>query len=131
MAAVTALVGLENPLLWGTIVTLLSFAPYAGSFITAIILTLAGMLTFDSLPMAFVAPGVFLFLMFLYGNFLIPVIIGNRLSLNPVSIFLAIVFWGWLWGIAGALLAVPILASFKIICDRFDSLKPIAEFLSP
>jgi predicted PurR-regulated permease PerM len=131
MASIAALVGLENPFLWGTIVTLLSFAPYAGSSITAIILTFAGMLTFDSLLWALIAPSVFLVLMFIYGNFLIPVFLGNRLSLNPVSIFLAIVFWGWLWGIAGALLAVPILASFKIICDRFDALKPVAEFLSP
>lgn len=131
MGIVTALVGLENPILWGALVALFSFAPYAGPTLTAIMLTLIGMLTFDSLSWALIAPGVFLVLMFIYGNFLIPVTLGNRLSLNPVAIFLAIVFWGWLWGIPGALLAVPILASVKIICDRFQSLKPIAEFLSP
>ncbi len=131
MGFVSALVGLENPILWGVLVALLSFAPYVGSMIMAAIFTFVGMMTFDSLAWALIAPGVYLILVFINGNFLIPVAIGSRLSLNPVAIFLAIVFWGWLWGIPGALLAVPILASSKIICDRFQSLKPVAEFLSP
>ena len=131
MGVVAALLGLPNPILWGALVTLLSFAPYAGSSLTAIILTLVGMMHFDSLFQALVAPGVFLILIFFYGNVLIPYTLGRRLSLSPVAIFLAIVFWGWLWGIPGALLAVPILASFKIVCDRFPSLRNISEFLSP
>jgi predicted PurR-regulated permease PerM len=131
MGVVAALLGLPNPILWGALVTLLSFAPYAGSSLTAIILTLVGMMHFDSLFQALLAPAVFLVLVFLYGNVLIPYTLGRRLSLSPVAIFLAIVFWGWLWGIPGALLAVPILASFKIVCDRFPSLRNISEFLSP
>lgn len=131
MGVVAALLGLPNPILWGALVTLLSFAPYAGSSLTAIILTLVGMMHFDSLFQALVAPAVFLILIFFYGNVLIPYTLGRRLSLSPVAIFLAIVFWGWLWGIPGALLAVPILASFKIVCESFPSLRNISEFLSP
>jgi len=131
MGIVAALIGLPNPMLWGGLVALLSFAPYAGTTLAAVILTIIGLMTFDGLLWALIAPGIFLVLMFIYGNFMIPLVLGNRLSLSAVAIFLAIVFWGWLWGVAGALLAVPILASFKIICDRFVSLKPIADFLSP
>jgi len=131
MALVAWAIGLPNPVLWGGLTALLSFAPYAGTTLAAIILTVVGMMTFDSLLWALIAPGIFVVLMFIYGNFLIPMTLGNRLSLSAVAIFIAIVFWGWLWGIAGALLAVPILASVKIICRRFQSLRPIAEFLSP
>jgi predicted PurR-regulated permease PerM len=131
MGVVAALLGLPNPILWSALVMLLSFAPYAGSSLTAIILTMVGMLHFDALLHALIAPAIFLILIFLYGNVLIPYTLGRRLSLSPVAIFLAIIFWGWLWGIPGALLAVPILASFKIVCDRFPSLRNISEFLSP
>ena len=60
-----------------------------------------------------------------------PAILGRQLLLSPVAIFIAIIFWGWLWGVIGALLAVPLLASIKIICERFEPLRPIAEFLTP
>ena len=64
-------------------------------------------------------------------NVVSPQIWGKRLALNPVAIFIAIIFWGWMWGMAGALLAVPLLASFKIVAGRVSTLRPAAEFLSP
>lgn len=131
MGVVLAIMGIDTPVFWGVLVFFLAFAPYAGSTITFALLAVVGMMTFDGLGQALVAPIIYVVLMFIYGNFLIPYAVGNRLSLNPVAIFVAIVFWGWLWGIAGALLAVPILASFKIIADRFDSLRPVSKFLSP
>ena len=63
-------------------------------------------------------------------NFISPYVVGRRLVLNPVIVFLAVMFWGWLWGIPGVLLAVPITVSIKIICDHTEMLAPIAEFLS-
>jgi predicted PurR-regulated permease PerM len=63
------------------------------------------------------------------GCVVTPVLLGRRLILNPVVIFLGLVFWGWLWGIAGMLLAVPLLAIFKIFCDHIKPLEPVGEFL--
>ncbi len=70
-------------------------------------------------------------MLLLVQNLVSPYIWGRRLSLNPVAIFISIILWGWMWGMAGALLAVPLLASFKIVADRVGALRPTAEFLSP
>jgi predicted PurR-regulated permease PerM len=74
-------------------------------------------------------PASYLGLSIIEGNFINPWIVGRRLTLNPVVIFLGLTFWGWLWGIPGALLAVPMLAMFKIFCDHIEPLAPIGEFL--
>jgi predicted PurR-regulated permease PerM len=68
---------------------------------------------------------------FLEGNFVTPLVLGRRLTLNPVVIFVGLLFWFFLWGIPGALLAVPILAILKIVCDHVDTLAPIGEFVGP
>jgi hypothetical protein len=74
---------------------------------------------------------VYLVVSFLEGNFVTPLVLGRRLTLNPVVIFVGLLFWFFLWGIPGALLAVPILAVFKIVCDHVDTLAPIGEFFGP
>jgi predicted PurR-regulated permease PerM len=130
VAITTAAVGLPNPLLWGVLTIVLSFAPYIGEAMIAVILAAVGMLTFDRLADAAVAPAVYLVIM-TATHAIVPILLSRRLSLNPVAIFVAIILWGWMWGIPGALLAVPLLASFKIICERFEPLQPIAEFLAP
>lgn len=130
VAITTAAVGLPNPLLWGVLTIVLSFAPYIGEAMIAVILAAVGMLTFDRLGDAIVAPAAYLVVM-TATHAIVPILLSRRLSLNPVAIFVAIILWGWMWGIPGALLAVPLLASFKIICERFEPLQPIAEFLAP
>ncbi len=130
MAAVTALLGIPNPLLWGALVAVLNFVPYLGAITSMAILAMAGMQTFDSLPLALAAPVILLILAGLAGEVVTPFVLGRGLLLNPVAIFLAILLWGWLWGLVGVLLAVPLLASFKIICERVEPLHPIAEFLT-
>ncbi len=123
--------GMENPVLWAVVVTLLSYAPLVGSAVISLILGFVGLLSFSELPYALLPVGTYLILMFVIMNVLLPYSLGNRLTLSPLAIFVSIVFWGWMWGVVGALVAVPLLAAFKIICDRVDSLQPVSEFLSP
>jgi predicted PurR-regulated permease PerM len=80
--------------------------------------------------MALAAPAVLLVLVGLAAEVITPMVLGRGLLLNPVAIFIAIMLWGWLWGIIGVLLAVPLLASFKIICERVEPLHGVAEFLT-
>ncbi|MGH7549573.1 MAG: AI-2E family transporter [Gemmatimonadota bacterium] len=121
--------GMPNPVLWGVAAGLMNFVPYLGAVATLGMITLVSLLTFEDIGRALVAPGTYLGLNALEGYLITPMLLGRRLLLNPVVIFLGIIFWGWLWGIPGALLAVPILATFKIFCDHIEPLSPIGEFL--
>ena len=123
--------GLENALLWGAVTAILSFAPYVGPVVILVLLTMASLASLSSLTAALALPAIYLCVLLLVQNLVSPYIWGRRLSLNPVAIFISIIFWGWMWGMAGALLAVPLLASFKIVADRVGALHPAAEFLSP
>lgn len=131
VALAMAFLNVPNPLLWGAMVALLNFAPYVGAAVNLLVLTVVGMVTFDSLSQSLLVPGVMAVLTIFAGQLILPAVLGRRLLLSPVAIFIAIMVWGWLWGIAGALLAVPLLASCKIICERIAPLRPIAEFLTP
>lgn len=131
VGAVCWAIGLPNPILWGVIVALLSYAPLVGSAVIGMILTFVGLLSFSEIWIALLPVGTYLVVMFCVMNIALPRILGNRLTLSPLAIFLSIVFWGWMWGVVGALVAVPLLATFKIVSDRVDSLQPVSEFLSP
>ena len=130
MGLVTAVLGISNPLLWGTLVAILNFIPYIGSVASMIILTMVGFMSFDSVPMALAAPASMLALSALSAEIVTPLVLGRALRLNPVAIFIAILFWGWMWGIVGVLLAVPLLATVKIVCERLEPLASIAKFLT-
>lgn len=123
--------GLENALLWGAVTAILSFAPYVGPVVILVLLTMASLASLSSLTAALALPAIYICVLLLVQNLVSPYIWGRRLSLNPVAIFISIILWGWMWGMAGALLAVPLLASFKIVADRVGALHPAAEFLSP
>ena len=131
MAIVTALLGFPNPLLWGALVAVLNFVPYVGAITSIAMLAMVGLQSFDSVPQALAAPAILGGFVMISAEVVTPYVLGRGLLLNPVAIFIAIVLWGWLWGIVGVLLAVPLLASFKIICERIEPLNPIAEFLTP
>ncbi|HEV8122862.1 MAG TPA: AI-2E family transporter [Gemmatimonadales bacterium] len=122
------LIGLPNPTLWGIVGGLLNFVPYIGGLVAVIVLTLAGMATFERTGAALL-PGIIYFVLTNVESFVTPYILGKRLSLNPVVVFIAVLFWGWMWGIAGALLAVPIMATTKLVCDRIKSLASVGEML--
>jgi predicted PurR-regulated permease PerM len=124
------LLGLPNPVMWGVMVATLNFVPYLGALTGIICMTIGAILSFDSLGYALIFPAVYLGFGTLEGNFITPWVMGRSLTLNPVLILLSLVFWGWMWGIAGVILAVPILAAFKIFCAHIKPMEPLAEFLS-
>ncbi|HEU4828909.1 MAG TPA: AI-2E family transporter [Gemmatimonadales bacterium] len=123
------LCGLPNPVLWGVLAGLLNFMPYVGAVITVGIIALASVVSFDTLGQAAIPPLVFFGINMLEGNLITPMIVGNRLSLNTVALFIGMTFWWFVWGIPGALMAVPMMATIKIFCDHFEPLKPVGEFL--
>lgn len=129
VSAAMYLLGLPNPILWGVLAGLLNFVPYLGALAMVVILAVVGLLTFDDLGRAMLVPGAFFVLNLLEAYILTPIVLGRRLMLNTVVIFVGIIFWGWIWGIPGAILAVPILAAFKILCDHIKPLRPVGEFL--
>ncbi|PYI89818.1 MAG: hypothetical protein DMF03_06680 [Verrucomicrobia bacterium] len=124
------LLGLRNPVMWGVMVAVLNFVPYVGALTGIICMTVGAVLSFGSFGYALLFPAVYLAYGTLEGNLVTPWVMGRSLTLNPVIILLSLTFWGWMWGIAGIILAVPILAAFKIFCAHIERLAPIAEFLS-
>jgi predicted PurR-regulated permease PerM len=129
VAGVLWLLGMPNVLLWGALVALFEFVPYLGALAAVIVFTVAGLTTFDEVPRALLIPGSFLAINLLQANLVTPMLLGHRLTLNPVAIFIGLAFFFWIWGVPGAFLAVPLLASFKIFCDHIESLAAIGEFL--
>jgi predicted PurR-regulated permease PerM len=124
------LLGLRNPIMWGVIVAVLNFVPYLGALTGIVCMTVGAVLSFDSFSYALIFPAVYLAYGILEGSFITPWVMGRSLTLNPVIILLSLTFWGWMWGIVGVILAVPILAAFKIFCAHIKPMEPIAEFLS-
>jgi len=124
------LIGLPNAVMWGVMAMLLNFVPYLGAILGAALVFVAGLVTFDSLSQAVLAPAIYVGLNTLEAQIVTPTVLGRRLTLNSVIVFLSVGFWGWIWGIPGALMAVPFLVIFKGLCDHIDRLSAISEFLS-
>jgi predicted PurR-regulated permease PerM len=122
--------GVPNALMWGMLVAVLNFVPYFGPVAGIILLATVGLLTFDSLWQGILPPAWYLLLHLLEADFITPVVLGRRFTLNPVVIFVSLIFWTWLWGVPGALLSVPILVSVKVVCDRVPSLSSVSELLT-
>ena len=129
VAGVMYLWGMPNPALWGALVVLLEFIPYLGALAMVVILGVAALTTFDSIPHALLVPASFLLINLIQGNVVSPLLLGHRLSLNPVALFIGLAFWFWIWGVAGAFIAVPLMATLKILCDHIESLASVGEFL--
>ncbi len=121
--------GMPNPLLWGAVAAVLNFVPFVGPLTGVGIVFAAAMLTYGSFGAALAPPAVYLFLHGLEGSFLTPLILSRRFTLNPVVVMLGLIFWGWIWGIPGALLAMPLLVILKIVCDHVESMSLLGEFL--
>ena len=124
------LLGLPNPIMWGALVAVLNFVPYLGAMTGIACMTIGAVLSYDTLGYALVFPAVYFAIATIEGNFITPYVMGRSLTLNPVIILLSLTFWGWMWGIVGIVLAVPILAAFKIFCAHVEEMEPVAEFLS-
>jgi predicted PurR-regulated permease PerM len=124
------LLGMPNPYLWGAMAAVLNFIPLIGALLGVGIVGLVALLTFSTTAAMLLPPIIYLLLTSLEGQLVTPAVVARRLSLNPVVVFLALISWTWLWGIAGALLAVPLLATFKICCDHIEALKPVGVLLA-
>jgi predicted PurR-regulated permease PerM len=124
------LLGMPNVLLWGVLVACLEFVPYLGAATATVVLGVAGLAQYDQLGHALMIPGAYLAINLVQSNLVTPMLLGHRLTLNPVAIFIGLAFFFWIWGVPGAFLAVPILATMKIVCDNIASLAAIGEFLS-
>ena len=122
--------GVPNAAMWGVLIALLNFIPYFGPVAGISLLAVVGLLTFDTLWRGLFPPAWYLLFHLLEANFITPVLLGRRFTLNPVVIFVSLIFWTWLWGVPGALLSVPILVSIKVICERLPSLSHVSELLT-
>lgn len=124
------LLHVPDPLLWGGIAAVLNYAPFIGPTLTAIALTVVGFGQFNTAALALAPPAAFLGLHLLESQLLTPHLVGRRLALDPVVVFLALIALGWMWGVAGLLLAVPLLTCAKIIAERVENGNVLATLLS-
>lgn len=124
------LIGMPNAALWGVMAGILTFLPLIGSTIGSIVVTIAALLSFDSVTYALLAPAIYILVAIAEAQIVAPILLGRNLTLNPVVIMMSMLLWGWMWGIPGVLLAVPFLATIKALCDHIEPLAAIGEFLS-
>ncbi|MBW8846739.1 MAG: AI-2E family transporter [Burkholderiales bacterium] len=123
------LLDLPNPALWGVLTALLCFVPYLGPMTLMAMLLLAGISSFGTGLQVFGPTLAFMLIHAVESNFVSPMVVGRRLSLSALSVFLSVLFWGWLWGIAGALIAVPLLIGLRSLCRRTRGLRLLRLFL--
>ena len=124
-----SMVGLESAALWGLLAGIFNSIPYYGPLIVSGALALVAFLQFGTIYMMLVVAGVSLVITSLEGWLLTPTLIGKVASMNRVAVFVGLLFWSWAWDVWGMLLAVPIMMSIKVICDRVEDLKPVGRFL--
>jgi predicted PurR-regulated permease PerM len=133
VAVVTGLglwwMGVENPAVWGVFAGLMNLVPFFGPLIVTVVVGAVAFLQFGSPGQAGLVAGMTLVVTTLEGNFVTPHLLSRTASLNLVAIFVSITFWSWVWGVAGMLLAVPILMAAKVVCDRVEGGEDVAEFL--
>jgi predicted PurR-regulated permease PerM len=124
-----ALAGLGDPLLWGTVAFLLNYVPILGPMIGVVVFLMAGLLTIDTLWLAFLPAALYLAIHLVEGETITPMLLARRFTINPVLVIISLVFWYWMWGVPGAILATPMLAITKIVCDRIQSLTTFGHFI--
>ena len=122
-------IGLENAAVWGILAAVTNLIPYIGSVIVMAAAGLVAFLQFNGIEMALLVGGVSLVIHTLVGNLLVPFLTSRTSRMNPVAVFVGVIFWGWLWGIWGLLLGIPIMMVAKAICDHVEDLQPIGELL--
>ncbi len=122
--------GMPNPYLWGAMAALLNFVPYLGAALGVAIVSVVALLTFERIEYALIAPLAYTGLTALEGMLVTPWILGRRFAMTPVVIFVWVLFWAWLWGIPGALLAVPLLVVLLIVARHTPRLALLSDFLA-
>ncbi len=122
--------GMPDPLVWGVAAALLNFLPYVGAMAGIVTVGIVALVSFQTIGYAILMPLFYFACTVIEGQFMTPLIVGRRLELNSVSIFIALAFWTWLWGAIGTLIAVPLLVVVKVFCDNFEGLYDFGNFLS-
>ncbi|MBC7380473.1 MAG: AI-2E family transporter [Burkholderiaceae bacterium] len=122
-------IGLENAAVWGVVSGVTNLVPYVGSAVTTVAAALVGFTQFGSINMALVIAAASLAIHSISGYLLTPWLTSRASRINPVVVFVGVLAWGWLWGVWGLLLGVPIMMVIKAICDRVEDLKSIGELL--
>ena len=123
------IMGVPYAYIWGPLAGVLNLIPYIGAVVGAIPPMIVASIEYQSMWWILYVGIFFLILQFFEGNIITPKLIGNRINLNLTSVLISTLYWGWLWGGAGVILAMPITGTFKVICDHIESLKPIGSLL--
>ncbi len=121
--------GVENPILWGTLAFLLNYVPILGPIVCLGVLLLVGLLSFDTLGRALLPVGMYFIIHLIEGEAITPMLVARRFTLNPVVVIVSLIFWHWMWGVPGAILAVPMLAMLKIVCDEIRPWAPLGHLI--
>jgi predicted PurR-regulated permease PerM len=129
-ALVVWLLKIPNPILWGLMAMVLNYVPHIGALTCEVILFFVGAVAHESLWHGAGAAASFFFLTTVESYFITPIVLSKSLQLSPLAVILSVLFWGWLWGIPGGLMAAPLLTVVKIVCDQFESLRPMSLLLS-
>ncbi|MGE0669253.1 MAG: AI-2E family transporter [Sphingomonadales bacterium] len=124
------LLGLENALFWGMVIAVLNFIPYVGAIVGIGLVTVAALLQFPDAERALMVPLIYFACHILEGSFITPSLLGRRFTINPIIMFFSVVIWTWLWGIPGALMAVPMTVVMNVIFSHIPSLNPLHEYIS-
>jgi len=127
VAATMWLLGMPNPWLWGVLAAVVNFVPYLGSLACSVVVAVVALSTFPDSGRAVWPVAAYLALTATEGTFVTPVILGRTQQINPLVVFVWLLLWGWLWGVGGLLIAVPLLVTVKIACSRVPALRPVAE----
>jgi predicted PurR-regulated permease PerM len=125
-----AVYGMPNPVAWAVAAALLNYVPYIGAAIGILLTAAVSLITFPLVSFAIFPPLTYLALHLIEGNLVTPLTLGRRLELNSVAILIAVAFGGWMWGLVGALMGVPLLVVIKVFCDHFPRLATFGGFLS-
>ena len=130
VVTVLSLLGVDFALLWGTLVFILNFIPTIGSIVATVPPIAITFFQFGSIGKTIVVAILLIATQLIVGNILEPKIMGRGLKLSPMVVLLSLIFWGWIWGIPGMLLSVPLTAAIRIGMEQLDSTRTIAELIS-
>lgn len=123
------MLGMPSPMLWAVMAFAFNFIPIVGAIAGAVIILVVALVTFEPTYYAFVVTLTFLGLTSAEGQFITPSILGRSMSMNPILVFLSVSIWGWMWGIMGVFLSVPLLIATRMACERYEGLTPLGMIL--
>ena len=123
------IIGMPNPLLWGAVAAVLNYVPYLGALVTVALIGIVALATFDGTERVLLACGGFMGINLLESNLLTPMVLGRKMPLNAVAVFVSLLFWGWVWGITGVIMAVPLTVMIQVVCSHSERFRAIAILL--